>query len=103
MVRKFEANLDRNLHALGDDLRNECVRTSGFTRFVIYDPKERIIAAPSFRDRVLHHAIMNVCEPHLDRWLVHDCRSGLPIFRSAAEKNSLRRKMAVRAAPAVPP
>jgi RNA-directed DNA polymerase len=73
VVTKFEANLVGNLRALREDLSNECVRAGGYTRFVIYDPKERIIAAPSFRDRVLHHAIMNVCEPHFDRWLVHDC------------------------------
>ena len=73
VVRRFEANLVGNLRALREDLSNECVRAGGYTQFVIYDPKERIIAAPSFRDRVLHHAIMNVCEPHFDRWLVHDC------------------------------
>lgn len=48
-------------------------------QFVIFDPKERIITAPCFEERVLHHAIMNVCEPHFERWLIHDsyaCRKG---------------------------
>lgn len=57
----------------------ECAAGTGFTRFVIHDPKRRVITAPAFRDRVLHHAIMNVCEPHFERWLVHDsyaCRKG---------------------------
>lgn len=78
-VRKFEAALETNLRSLQDDLRNKCVSGSGFTRFVIHDPKKRVITAPSFRDRVLHHAIMNVCEPHFERWLVYDsyaCRKG---------------------------
>jgi hypothetical protein len=46
---------------------------------VIFDPKERIITAPCFGERILHHAIMNVCEPHFERWLIHDsyaCRRG---------------------------
>jgi hypothetical protein len=46
---------------------------------VIRDPKERIITAPCFEERVVHHAIMNVCEPILDRWLIDDtfaCRVG---------------------------
>src|SRR5205085_5119662 len=32
-----------------------------------------------FAERVLHQAIMNVCEPYLDRWLIADtyaCRRG---------------------------
>ena len=50
-----------------------------FRQFVIRDPKERIISAPPFAERVLHHALMNVCEPHLERWLIPDtfaCRAG---------------------------
>jgi hypothetical protein len=64
---------------LQNDLQNEQVTSCGFTRFIIHDPKERMITAPSFRDRVLHHAIMNVCEPHFERGLVYDsyaCRKG---------------------------
>jgi RNA-directed DNA polymerase len=78
-LRKFEADLEKNLRILQNDLQNEEVSSSGYTRFIIHDPKERMITAPSFRDRVLHHAIMNVCEPHFDRGLVYDsyaCRKG---------------------------
>lgn len=78
-VRKFEADLEKNLRILQNDLQNECVTSSGFTRFIIHDPKERVITAPSFRDRVLHHAIMNICEPHFERGLIYDsyaCRKG---------------------------
>ncbi|RKX33869.1 MAG: hypothetical protein DRP64_20570, partial [Verrucomicrobia bacterium] len=35
-----------------------------YTRFTIYDPKEREICAAAFPERVLHHALMNVCESH---------------------------------------
>lgn len=78
-VRKFEAELEKNLRILQNDLQNEEVSSCGYTRFIIHDPKERMITAPSFRDRVLHHAIMNVCEPHFERGLVYDsyaCRKG---------------------------
>ena len=46
---------------------------------MIRDPKVRVITAPCFEERVLHHAIMNVCEPVLDSWLIDDtfaCRNG---------------------------
>jgi retron-type reverse transcriptase len=51
-----------------------------FHQFLIRDPKERTITAPCFEERVVHHAIMNVCELVLDRWLIDDtfaCRIGL--------------------------
>jgi RNA-directed DNA polymerase len=38
-----------------------------------------LITAPSFAERVLHHAIFNVCEPVFERWLIADtfaCRTG---------------------------
>lgn len=47
--------------------------------FTVHDPKERLICAAAFPERVLHHAIMNVCEPVLERYAVHDsyaCRAG---------------------------
>jgi len=75
----FEARLDENLRSLQGELLDGQVTLSGFTRFVIHDPKERVISAPAFRDRVLHHAIIHVCEPHFERWLIDDtwaCRRG---------------------------
>lgn len=78
-VQRFEARLDDNLRELAADIRDERVQPTGSTQFLIHDPKERTITAPAFRDRVLHHAIMNVCEPHFDRWLIFDsyaCRKG---------------------------
>lgn len=50
-----------------------------FQQFLIRDPKIRIITAPCFQERVVHHAIMNVCEPIFDRWLIdatYACRVG---------------------------
>ena len=47
--------------------------------FRILDPKPRLIHAPGFPDRVLHHAIMAHAGPVLDRGLVDDtyaCRTG---------------------------
>jgi RNA-directed DNA polymerase len=47
--------------------------------FSIYERKPRIIAAAPFRDRVVHHAVMNVIEPPLDGTFIHDsyaCRPG---------------------------
>ena len=55
------------------------VRVGDYHYFTIHDPKERTICAAHFRERVLHHAVMNVCEPVLERAAVFDsyaCRKG---------------------------
>lgn len=55
---------DENLHQLYLMLRDKTFKTSAYTTFKIYEPKERIIfRLPYFPDRILHHAIMNVLEP----------------------------------------
>ena len=65
--------------ALGDDLQTGRMDFSEYHQFPIRDPKERWITAPSFRLRVAHHAIINVCEPVFERHLIPDsfaCRVG---------------------------
>lgn len=55
---------DENLHALYLMLRDKTFRTSDYTTFRIYEPKEReIFRLPYFPDRILHHAVMNILEP----------------------------------------
>jgi hypothetical protein len=71
-ARLFTANLEQNLKRMAEELHAGTIEVGRFHQFVIYDPKERIITAPCFRERVLHHAIINVCEPHFERWLIPD-------------------------------
>ena len=71
-VRAFAADLDGNLFRMGRGLRNGTMELGRFDQSVISDPKQRIITAPRFDERVLHHAIMNVCEPVFEHWLIRD-------------------------------
>lgn len=71
-VREFSDQLDRRITALAESLFDGSITLGRFHQFVICDPKERVITAPDFEERVLHHAIMNILEPILDRWLIHD-------------------------------
>lgn len=78
-ARHFTARLEENLRRMAGELRAGTIAVGRFHQFVIHDPKERVITAPCFRERVLHHAILNVCEPHFERWLIADsyaCRKG---------------------------
>jgi RNA-directed DNA polymerase len=57
-------NREENLQQLQAMLINKTYRTSEYTTFPIYEPKERIIfRLPYFPDRILHHAVMNILEP----------------------------------------
>ena len=51
-----------------------------------------MITAPCFDERVLHHAIMNVCEPLFDRWLIDDtfaCRTAKDVRLPLIGRDSL--------------
>ena len=70
--RAFQESLDANLGALRAELLAGRVRVGDYHYFTVHDPKERTICAAQFRERVLHHALMNVCEPVLERVAVFD-------------------------------
>ncbi len=71
-ARAYVADLDANLRRLREQLLTDSVPVGQYHQFTIHDPKERLITAPCFAERVLHHAIINICEPVFERWLVHD-------------------------------
>lgn len=49
-----------------------------YHKFVIYEPKKRQICAAPLRQRILHHAIMNVCHEYFERHLIFDCYASRP-------------------------
>lgn len=71
-VKKFVANWDDELARLSHDILNETLTLGKFNFFRIYDPKPREISAPSFPERVLHHALIYHIGPVLDRAAVFD-------------------------------
>ena len=78
-VEAFRDNLDTEIRRLRQEVLTGSWQPGPMRRFRIHDPKPRLIHAPCFRDRVLHHAIMGHVGPVLDRSLVFDtyaCREG---------------------------
>lgn len=68
----FVANLWNEIEALRAGLLDGSYPVGNYSQFTIHDPKERVITAAPFRERVLQHAIFNVCEPLFDKWMVFD-------------------------------
>lgn len=94
-VRWYAAQLDMRLGETAEQLRAGTISVGKFHQFVIRDPKERIITAPCFAERVLHHAIMQVCEPIFDRRLIDDtfaCRRGRGRIAALARSQTFARR-----------
>jgi hypothetical protein len=78
-VAEFGLHLERELFALQRELRDGGYQPGHYRLFTIYERKPRAIAAAPFRDRVVHHAVMQMIEPTLDRTFIYDnyaCRKG---------------------------
>ncbi len=71
-VTAFREQLDSNIMCLHDDLLSGCYRLGSYHFFTVYDPKERVICAASFRDRVAFHAMMRICHPVFDHFQIYD-------------------------------
>lgn len=63
-VISHDKNREQNIQRLHEMIRDKTYRTSAYTTFTIFEPKERLIfRLPYFPDRITHHAVMNVLEP----------------------------------------
>ena len=71
-VRKFESDADANIEQLLQQLRDESWMPLPYKEFIAYEPKERLIRAPQFRDRIVHHALVRVLEPIYNKILIYD-------------------------------
>jgi RNA-directed DNA polymerase len=75
----FRASLMESLMQMREEILNGTMQLGRFSSFTIWEPKERRINAPAFPERVLHHALIGVCEADFERWSVFDsyaCRKG---------------------------
>ncbi len=71
-VAGFECNLEKELLQLQRELQSGDYQPGDYRVFTIYERKPRQISAAPFRDRVVHHAIMNMIEPCIDRSFIDD-------------------------------
>jgi retron-type reverse transcriptase len=78
-VLAFYRNLDLHLASVAEEIRLGTYAPGPYNRFVIQDPKERIISASPVRDQVVQHALMNYYDPLFERYQIFDsyaCRAG---------------------------
>ena len=76
---EFEANLGSNLEDLYYRLHNRTYEPDPYFKFIVYEPKERLIHAPSFRDIVVQHAIYRIIYDIFNKTFINTsfaCRVG---------------------------
>jgi hypothetical protein len=92
-----DQNKDANLLVLQQSLLNKTFRTSAYSTFKVFEPKEReVFRLPYYPDRIVHHAVMNVVERHFVASFTADtysCIKGRGIHKALINlKGALRDK-----------
>ena len=78
-VERFELHRERFVRRLQEELESGSYRPGGYRQFYIHEPKQRLISAAPYRDRVVHHALYAVTAPLIERRFIDDsfsCRKG---------------------------
>ena len=71
-IISFESKLNEEINKLHLELISKTYNPTPLKKFIIRDPKLRTIHSSIFRDRVVHHAIINILEPIFDKIFIYD-------------------------------
>lgn len=90
-------NCEKYLFELQAELIEQRYHPQPYKYFVIREPKERVISVAAFRDRVVHHALVNIIDPYFEAIFIKDSYAtrkdkGLHLAVSAAQKYACRYK-----------
>lgn len=94
----FFDKLEENVIAIQNELMWMMYSVDEYRHFYVYEPKRRLISAPSFRDRVVHRAISNVIEPIIDKTFIKDsyaCRKAKGTHAGADRVQAMIRATAI--------
>ena len=71
-VQEFEKHWQLHLATLHRELKTKTYKTKPLRKFILRDPKTRTICVSDFRDRVVHHALINILQPIFEPRFIHD-------------------------------
>jgi len=94
-ILKFSARVEENITNIQNHLIWESWLPSQYKEFMVYDPKRRLIHAPVFEDRVVHHALVHVISPLLEKKFIFDsyaCRQGKGFHKAVSRVQTFLRK-----------
>lgn len=82
-VLEFTLNRGHELNRLYEEIHNGAYEVTPYNEFTIYEPKERKISAPAFRDSIVQHSIYKAIYPIFEKTLIKEtygCRIGYGIY-----------------------
>lgn len=94
-VYAFNAQLERNLLRLQEQLLAGTWMPGIYRDFYVYEPKKRLVSAAPYEDRVVHHALCRVLEPIWETMFIYDsyaCRVGKGTHAAADRYTQFSRK-----------
>ncbi|NDY73998.1 hypothetical protein DO021_19725 [Desulfobacter hydrogenophilus] len=78
-VLNFSERLEENLIDIQNHLMWKSWSPGKYKSFITHEPKKRFIQAPPFKDRVVHHALVQIIEPLFEKKFIYHsyaCRRG---------------------------
>jgi RNA-directed DNA polymerase len=95
---RFVSDLEVRCLSLRHTLLNGDYQPGAYRTFMIHKPKPRLISASPFVDRVVHHSLCAVLEPHFERFAVYDsyaCRRGKGLHLAMDRAQRMTRRFSV--------
>lgn len=92
---KFEINAEENLFKLSEELDNKTYQPSRSVCFIVERPKMREIVAADFRDRVVHHVLIEKLEEIYEPIFIYDsyaCRKNRGLHKAVERVREFIRK-----------
>ena len=71
-VKEFERNTIKNLFKLQKELQELLYNPLPLETFIHREPKTRKISKSDFRDRIIHHALINIIGPLFEKSFIYD-------------------------------
>jgi len=91
----FSQDLTYNLQQLREQLINNTYKISRYSKFIIHDPRERLVAAPHYRDKLVQISLHNKLKLIYDKIFIshsYACIEGKGTHRAVNQINKFMRK-----------
>lgn len=69
---QFELNLEENLISLWQEVKNGTWQPGNYTCFIVEKPVKREIFAAPFKDRIIHHILINRMNDAFEKYFIFD-------------------------------
>lgn len=95
-ILEFGFSAEENILALRRELLSGAYIHGGYRTFILTDSKKRTIEVAPFRDRVVHHAVVDTIEPDFERAFIFDsyaCRKGKGTHAAIRRTRSFARRV----------